>query len=236
MEDNKIVIRKDFFIREIEGKVTEYYEVLKKIGEGAFSKVYKVKEKETGELRAMKEVNKSKIGVKKFKTEIKILAMLDLPNILRLFEVIEDEKSIYLILELCTGGELLSRMKNNHYKEKEAAKLMESGVIVNMASTNGTNTYTPLSMDYDASKAGVINLTKNLALRFPNLKICALAPNWIDTDSVLEMDPNYLKEEMRRIGQNNLLKKADVVNKIIKIISSKDIKSGDIILMEDSNE
>ena len=125
MEDNKIVIRKDFFIREIEGKVTEYYEVLKKIGEGAFSKVYKVKEKETGELRAMKEVNKSKIGVKKFKTEIKILAMLDHPNILRLFEVIEDEKSIYLILELCTGGELLSRMKNNHYKEKEAAKLKE---------------------------------------------------------------------------------------------------------------
>ena len=125
MEDNKIVIRKDFFIREIEGKVTEYYEVLKKIGEGGFSKVYKVKEKETGEIRAMKEVNKSKIGLKNFKTEIRILAMLDHPNILRLFEVIEDEKSIYLIMELCTGGELLSRMKNNRYKEKEAAKLME---------------------------------------------------------------------------------------------------------------
>ena len=125
MEDNKIVIRKDFFIREIEGKVIEYYEVLKKIGEGAFSKVYKVKEKETGEIRAMKEVIKSKIGVKNFKTEIKILAMLDHPNILRLFEVIEDEKNIYLIMELCTGGELLSRMKNNRYKEKEAAKLME---------------------------------------------------------------------------------------------------------------
>ena len=95
MEDNKVVIRKDFFIREIEGKVTEYYEVLKKIGEGGFSKVYKVKEKETGEIRAMKEVNKQKIGLKNFKTEIKILAMLDHPNILRLFEVIEDEKSIY---------------------------------------------------------------------------------------------------------------------------------------------
>ena len=124
--ENKVVIRKEFFIREIEGKVTEYYEVLKKIGEGGFSKVYKVKEKETGEIRAMKEVNKSKIpDLKNFKTEIKILAMLDHPNILRLFEVIEDEKSFYLIMEFCTGGELLARMKNNHYKEKEAAKLME---------------------------------------------------------------------------------------------------------------
>ena len=73
----------------------------------------------------MKEVNKSKIGLKNYKTEIKILSMLDHPNILRLFEVIEDEKNIYLIMELCTGGELLSRMKNNRYKEREAAKLME---------------------------------------------------------------------------------------------------------------
>jgi len=120
MEENKIVIRKEFFIRETEGQITEYYEVLKKIGEGGFSKVYKVREKETGEIRGMKEVNKSKItNVNNFKTEIKILAMLDHPNILRLFEVIEDSKSFYLIMELCTGGELLSRMTNNHYKEKE---------------------------------------------------------------------------------------------------------------------
>ena len=127
MEENKkLVIRKEFFIREIEGKVTDYYEVLKKIGEGGFSKVYKVKEKETGNIRAMKEVNKSKLpDIKYFKTEIKILAMLDHPNILRLFEVIEDPKNFYLIMELCTGGELLSRMTNNRYKEKEAAKLLE---------------------------------------------------------------------------------------------------------------
>ena len=127
MEENKkLVIRKEFFIREIEGKVTDYYEVLKKIGEGGFSKVYKVKEKETGKIRAMKEVNKSKLqDIKYFKTEIKILAMLDHPNILRLFEVIEDPKNFYLIMELCSGGELLSRMTNNRYKEKEAAKLLE---------------------------------------------------------------------------------------------------------------
>ena len=127
MEENKkLIIRKEFFIREIEGNVTEYYEVLKKIGEGGFAKVYKVKEKETGEIRAMKEVDKSKIhDVKYFKTEIKILAMLDHPNILRLFEVIEDSKKFYLIMELCSGGELLSRMTNNRYREKEAAKLID---------------------------------------------------------------------------------------------------------------
>ena len=126
MEPNKLVIRKELFIKETKGDITEFYQVLKKIGEGGFSKVYKVKEKETDEIRAMKQVDKSKIiDIKNFKTEIKILAMLDHPNILRLFDVIEDSKYFYLIMELCTGGELLSRMSNNRYKEKTAAKLME---------------------------------------------------------------------------------------------------------------
>ena len=126
MESNKLVIRKELFIKETKGDITEFYQVLKKIGEGGFSKVYKVKEKETDEIRAMKQVDKSKIiDIKNFKTEIKILAMLDHPNILRLFDVIEDSKYFYLIMELCTGGELLSRMSNNRYKEKTAAKLME---------------------------------------------------------------------------------------------------------------
>ena len=123
---NNLVIKKEFFIKETDGLITQYYEVIKKIGEGGSSKVYKVKEKSTGEIRAMKEVNKSKLpNVKYFKTEIKILAMLDHPNILRLFEVFEDQKNFYLITELCTGGHLLSRMSKNHYREKEAAKLME---------------------------------------------------------------------------------------------------------------
>ena len=126
MESNKLVIRKELFIKETKGDITEFYQVLKKIGEGSFAKVYKVKEKETDEIRAMKQVDKSKIiDIKNFKTEIKILAMLDHPNILRLFDVIEDSKYFYLIMELCTGGELLSRMSNNRYKEKTAAKLME---------------------------------------------------------------------------------------------------------------
>ena len=123
---NNLVIKKEFFIKETDGLITQYYEVIKKIGEGGSSKVYKVKEKSTGEIRVMKEVNKSKLpNVKYFKTEIKILAMLDHPNILRLFEVFEDQKNFYLITELCTGGHLLSRMSKNHYREKEAAKLME---------------------------------------------------------------------------------------------------------------
>lgn len=123
---NNVVIKKEFFIKEIDGLITQYYEVIKKIGEGGSAKVYKVKQKSSGQIRAMKEVDKSKLpDIKYFKNEINILSMLDHPNILRLFEIFEDQKKFYLIMELCTGGNLLSRMSKNHYREKEAAKLME---------------------------------------------------------------------------------------------------------------
>ena len=122
----KLIIKKEFFIRQTDGQITQYYEVLKKIGEGASAKVYKVKEKSTGEIRAMKQVEKSKLpDVKYFETEIKILSLLDHPNIVRLFEVFEDSKNFYLIMELMTGGNLITRMNNNRYKEKSAAILME---------------------------------------------------------------------------------------------------------------
>ena len=123
---NNLVIKKEFFIRQTDGEITQHYEVLKKIGEGASAKVYKVKEKSTGEIKAMKKVEKAKLpDIKYFETEIKILSLLDHPNIVRLFEVFEDEKNFYLIMELCYGGNLLSRMKNDRYKERAAANLME---------------------------------------------------------------------------------------------------------------
>jgi calcium-dependent protein kinase len=49
--------------------------------------------------------------------------MLDHPNIVRLFEVIEDDKYYNLLEELCTGGELLTRAKNNQLKEKDIARI-----------------------------------------------------------------------------------------------------------------
>ncbi len=119
---------------------------------------------------------------------------------------------------------------------KEVSKIMSRGVIINLSSTDATDTYNTLSMDYAASKAGVENLVKNMAERLPNIKICAIAPNWVDTKSVLEMDPNYLKEEMNRIGQKELIKKEDVALKILEIIINDDIRSGDIVRMSGKDE
>lgn len=108
-------------------------------------------------------------------------------------------------------------------------------IAINIASTDGIDTYSSLNIDYSASKAGLINLTKSLSLAIPSVKIYAICPNWIETESIREMNQEYLKEEMKRINQKKLIKPDEISKKIINIIND-DIKSGEIIVMRDSNE
>lgn len=48
--------------------------------------------------------------MEKFMMEISILQQLDHPNVLKLYEYFEDEKYVYLVTELCKGGELFDRI------------------------------------------------------------------------------------------------------------------------------
>ena len=82
---------------------------------------------------------------------------------------------------------------------------------------------------------GLINLTKSLALILSDKKIIAICPNWVKTESIKNMDQEYLKEEMKRIGQKKLIKPEKIANKVLELVENN-ISSGEIIVMEDSNE
>lgn len=75
----------------------------------------------------------------------------------------------------------------------------KSGRIINISSTNGIDTNETYSMDYDASKSGVISLTHNFAKALaPFVLVNAVAPGWVSTEVVLEMNPTYLEEEKKK--------------------------------------
>lgn len=117
---------------------------------------------------------------------------------------------------------------------KEVSKYMEKGTIINISSTDGIDTYNDTSIDYCASKAGVISLTKTLAMRFPNLHIYSLAPNWVETDSVLEMNPIFLRKELKRIGQEKLISPKEVAVKLIEL-ARNELPSGSIVRINGGN-
>ena len=107
--------------------------------------------------------------------------------------------------------------------------------IINISSTDSIDTYQCLNVDYSCSKAGVNILGKTIALAYPNIRIITVLPNWINTNSVLEMNQEYLHDEMKRIGQSKLLDKEKVAKKILNIYESKSIKSGELIRIDEGD-
>ena len=102
------------------------------LGHGACGSVVAVKRRDTGDLYAMKTVTLDSMGVDSFdelNIEIDLQKRLDHPNICKIIESFEDRKRgiMYIIMELCTGGSLVSRMKTHRkgYGERAAATLVE---------------------------------------------------------------------------------------------------------------
>jgi len=108
--------------------IGDFYDVnVGNLGKGSYGSVMKARDLRSGVIRAVKIVFKSKIeNIFRLKREILIMKRLDHPNIIRLFEVFEDQKNLYLVLEICTGGELFDRIiKSGHFSERYAASLMK---------------------------------------------------------------------------------------------------------------
>ncbi len=122
------LIKKSTMIRKNECKIDDVYKTAKKpLGTGAYGVVSLCVHKQTKQERAVKKVAKKKIkNMERFEQEIKILQMLDHPNILKLYEYFEDEKNVYLVTEICKGGELFDRIiENEFFSEPVAARIFK---------------------------------------------------------------------------------------------------------------
>lgn len=104
------------------------YILLQTLGEGEFGKVKLGVHKDYGEEVAVKLIRRGSVNdqarLGKVEREIEVLRNVKHPNIVRLFDVIETEKYIGIILDFANGGELFDHILAHRYlKEKDAAKL-----------------------------------------------------------------------------------------------------------------
>ena len=103
------------------------------------------------------------------------------------------------------------KMKENKY-----------GVIINMSSTNGIDTSYIESLDYDASKAGLISLSKNLANYFaPYVRVNTICPGWVNTEMNNELDKDFIKNEEDKILLGRFANPEEIANLVEFLISDK---------------
>ncbi|KAF4098478.1 hypothetical protein G5714_020508 [Onychostoma macrolepis] len=100
------------------------YRLLKTIGKGNFAKVKLAKHVLTGKEVAVKIIDKTQLNsssLQKLFREVRIMKLLNHPNIVKLFEVIETDKTLYLVMEYASGGEVFDYLvAHGRMKEKEA--------------------------------------------------------------------------------------------------------------------
>jgi len=117
---------------ELEGThfepIANYYEMGKEIGRGGFSIVVEGTNKKTGEKMAIKCIKKTMVegdDIKLLRREVQIMKKVDHHNVLKLFEVFEDDDEFFLVMELVSGKELFDKIvERGQYSEADASHIV----------------------------------------------------------------------------------------------------------------
>ncbi len=108
---------------------------------------------------------------------------------------------------------------------------MNNGKIINISSTDGIDTYNELNIPYSASKAALNNLTQSLAYLKEKAEVYAIALGWVNTEMIRAINQDYLKIEMERANQKDLIPLEKVAEIVENILNSK-YENGSIIRID----
>lgn len=122
---------------------------------------------------------------------------------------------------------------------KYASKYMDKGHIINITSNNAINMNDPSTLEYDASKAGIISLTHNLAKEFaPNINVNAIAPGWVETNSIKELDKSlnneFIKDESKKILKERFAKEEEIAS-LVYYLTTNEYINDQVIVIDGGN-
>lgn len=116
------------YSKNSKGRIEEYWDIGKKLGQGSFGTVRKCVRKKDKKEAAVKIIRKRDLNKKELKTldrEAEILTKANHTNCVRLYDIFDTKHHLYLVMELCTGGELFDAICENNFSERDAAKVVK---------------------------------------------------------------------------------------------------------------
>ena len=118
----KVKLTRENLIKIQKTSITNDYEIIGELGSGSYGSVKKVRHKKLKEIRAMKIIMKKSENAK---NEIDIMRKISHPNIVNIFDIYEDSKKYYIMMEICEGGELFEAIsEQGSFTEEDCAHIM----------------------------------------------------------------------------------------------------------------
>ncbi|MDD6879509.1 MAG: SDR family NAD(P)-dependent oxidoreductase [bacterium] len=124
---------------------------------------------------------------------------------------------------------------------KHVAKNMlkeKKGNIINISSNNAIDKYDPNTLEYDASKAAIINMTHNFAREFaPFINVNSILPGWVETNKIKELDNEldnkFISSESEKILLGRFAKESEIANVVFFLASEEASYINDSIIRVD---
>ena len=122
-EQINMKVSKENIVKILTEPISKNYIIISDLGHGSYGQVKKVRHRHLGEIRAMKITNKK---TENSKVEIEILRKISHPNITNIYEIYEDSRKYYIMMEYLQGGELFEAITSSgSFSEFSAAKIMK---------------------------------------------------------------------------------------------------------------
>lgn len=176
--------------------------------------------------------------IKKYNLNV-ISVKCDITKISDIRNLIKVVKSRFNNIEVLVNNASLSLDSSFENKSKEEfMKVLETNIygtflitrelikkykvekVINISSTDSIDTYSDLNIDYSLSKCGINFMTKFFSKKYKDVKFYNILPNWINTETIQNMNSEYLESELRRVNQNKLIEPEYISNIIYEMATT----------------
>lgn len=171
------------------------YEVVCPLGRGAYSYVYKVKLRHSQQEFALKIIDKGKLRQsnisKRLMNEIKLQSQLNHPCIVKLHHYFEDQENVYLLLELCAGGEFFTYIKTEGHLDEEETRCLVSQLVEGLTFLHNKGI-----LHRDLKLGNLLLSEDRTQLKIADFGLAVQLNNFEEERYTLCGTPNYLSPEI----------------------------------------